>query len=495
MNTFIAVPVAVKATPSLANTHQAGPKEADASENSKSFAHMLDDTDASAPASNESTNAGSNAGSDAGSTTDASASAADTETAEKTTDDKDDKSAPADTAHTAGNDILAQLNIAAAILPVATSAAVASTPLAEGVAETKKATPALAAAQATPAAAAQITAAEPGATAATRVTPATQAISAVTAKQATLVTPAQATPAMPVAADKIGAAAQPVPDAEASIAALALAAESPLSAAPGTKMPTPSKVLALATAVSTANTSAPSQTSALPVALALALGMQSSTGNDSGGFTDNKEAPGFGVLALATEAATMLAPATVAASVSGDAMSVNAVTSSSTSFPPELAAPVRASGLLASPDKTLVMQTQEESSFAEAIGNRMVWQAGERIGRAEISLSPSGMGPLTVTLHMDGNKVRADFSSAQPEVRAALESNIPRLREMLAGQGLQLAHAGVGSGNDNASRNPEFDREARLNNQNNDFHEEAIARISPAEARQNLRRGILDEYA
>lgn len=489
MNTFIAVPVAVKATPPLSNIHQAGPKEADASENSKSFAHMLDDTDASAPVSNESTNTGSNAGNDAGSTTDASASAADTETAEKTTDDKDDKSAPADTT---GSDILAQLNIAAAILPVAVPVAVASTPLAEGAAETKRATHAVIA----PTESAQVTAAEPTATAAT---PATQAMPAAIAKSATPAISAQAatqaTPAIPVAAAKVEAAAQPVTDAEAASAALAQAVESPMPAGPGTTMPKPSKVLALATAVSSANTSASTQTSALPVALALALGMQSSTGKDSGGFSDNKDAPESGVLALAADTATMLAPATVAVSASGDAMSVNSVASSPTPFPPALAEPVRASGLLASPDKTLAMQTQEESSFAEAIGNRMVWQAGERIGRAEISLSPSGMGPLVVTLHMDGNKVRADFSSAQPEVRAALESNIPRLREMLAGQGLQLAHAGVGSGNDNASRNPEFAREARLNNMSGALHEETLVAANPGEVRQNLRLGILDEYA
>lgn len=86
-----------------------------------------------------------------------------------------------------------------------------------------------------------------------------------------------------------------------------------------------------------------------------------------------------------------------------------------------------------------------DPQFADVLGARLSWLAERNVGRAEISLTPRGGGSLDVHVRVDGNHVRADFASTNADVRQALESHLPRLREMLADRGFTLADAQVGS--------------------------------------------------
>ena len=96
-----------------------------------------------------------------------------------------------------------------------------------------------------------------------------------------------------------------------------------------------------------------------------------------------------------------------------------------------------------------------DEGFDQAIGARVGWLAEQKIGHAHIRLSPDDMGPVDVRLQLNGDKVHASFSSPHVDVRQALESSLPRLRELLGEQGFQLAHADVGhqpsGGDGNAS--------------------------------------------
>lgn len=82
--------------------------------------------------------------------------------------------------------------------------------------------------------------------------------------------------------------------------------------------------------------------------------------------------------------------------------------------------------------------------FGDTLGTQMTWMAEQKIGHAHIRVSPGDLGAIEVNLRLDGDRVHADFSSAQPEVRQALQDSLPRLREMLGQQGFQLAQADVG---------------------------------------------------
>ncbi|WP_256947774.1 flagellar hook-length control protein FliK, partial [Stenotrophomonas rhizophila] len=82
--------------------------------------------------------------------------------------------------------------------------------------------------------------------------------------------------------------------------------------------------------------------------------------------------------------------------------------------------------------------------FEDAMSARIGWLADQKIGHATIKVTPHDLGQIEVRLQMDGDKVHASFSSAHADVRHALESSIPRLREMLNDQGFQLGNADVG---------------------------------------------------
>ena len=92
-------------------------------------------------------------------------------------------------------------------------------------------------------------------------------------------------------------------------------------------------------------------------------------------------------------------------------------------------------------------------------------------------------------LQLDGDRVRADFTSAQPEVRQALESSLPRLREMLGQQGFELAHAGVGQ----QSHSPGNGGGQSRTGPGDDVA--TAADDTPTPAPRTLRLGLLDAYA
>ncbi|HGK7303410.1 TPA: flagellar hook-length control protein FliK [Stenotrophomonas maltophilia] len=91
--------------------------------------------------------------------------------------------------------------------------------------------------------------------------------------------------------------------------------------------------------------------------------------------------------------------------------------------------------------------TLGDDGFDQAVGARLSWLADQKIGHAHIRLNPEDLGPVDVRLQMNGDKVHASFSSPHLDVRHALESSLPRLRELLGEQGFQLAHADVGHQN------------------------------------------------
>jgi len=129
--------------------------------------------------------------------------------------------------------------------------------------------------------------------------------------------------------------------------------------------------------------------------------------------------------------------------------------------------------------------------FDEAIGARVGWLAEQKIGHAHIRINPENMGQIDVKLQLDGDRVHASFSSAHADVRHALESSLPRLREMLGEQGLQLSHADVGQQSSSQQQNDQSEAGSGLaTGSAHDGHDLPIA------SSQNLRlRGLLDAYA
>lgn len=95
-------------------------------------------------------------------------------------------------------------------------------------------------------------------------------------------------------------------------------------------------------------------------------------------------------------------------------------------------------------------------AFTAELSEKLVWLAGRQGQWAALSLNPPHLGNVDVRLTLAAGEASAQFFSAQPAVRDALEAALPRLRELMAGAGIQLGDAQVRdqafSGRDDAPR-------------------------------------------
>ena len=62
---------------------------------------------------------------------------------------------------------------------------------------------------------------------------------------------------------------------------------------------------------------------------------------------------------------------------------------------------------------------------------------------ASVKINPPHLGPLEVKVSIANDQVNVSFASHHAQVREALDASIPRLREMLGDNGLQLGDANV----------------------------------------------------
>lgn len=78
------------------------------------------------------------------------------------------------------------------------------------------------------------------------------------------------------------------------------------------------------------------------------------------------------------------------------------------------------------------------------VGDRVQWMANQNIQQAQIRLNPPELGMLEVRINIgQDQQTHISFSSPHSQVRDALESSVPRLREMFGDNGLTLGDVDV----------------------------------------------------
>ena len=91
-----------------------------------------------------------------------------------------------------------------------------------------------------------------------------------------------------------------------------------------------------------------------------------------------------------------------------------------------------------------VGQPKWNGEFAQKI----VWLATQQHQVAELRLNPAHLGPVEIMLSLtneNGTQASAQFISPHLAVREAIESTLPRLRELMAENGIQLGDVMVGN--------------------------------------------------
>lgn len=84
-------------------------------------------------------------------------------------------------------------------------------------------------------------------------------------------------------------------------------------------------------------------------------------------------------------------------------------------------------------------------AWDQALGQKVIWLVAGGEQSAELTLNPPDLGPLQVILKVNDDQLTADFSANQAAVRDALESALPKLRQILNDAGIQLSGFSVNS--------------------------------------------------
>lgn len=85
----------------------------------------------------------------------------------------------------------------------------------------------------------------------------------------------------------------------------------------------------------------------------------------------------------------------------------------------------------------------QQSGWGQAMGERVVWMARSNIQQAQIQLNPRELGPIEIKISMQNDQTHVNFVAHHATTRDAIEAALPRLREMLGEQGLNLGQADV----------------------------------------------------
>jgi flagellar hook-length control protein FliK len=134
-----------------------------------------------------------------------------------------------------------------------------------------------------------------------------------------------------------------------------------------------------------------------------------------------------------------------------------------------------------------VHQPVGSAAWADEIGSRLTLMVDQGKHTASLRLSPEHLGPLEIRIAMHDDQASVWFGAAHADTRAAIETALPRLRELFASQGLSLADAGV-------FREPPRDHAAQASHLNSSDRDSQVSEDASAVIRR-VNLGLLDAYA
>lgn len=126
------------------------------------------------------------------------------------------------------------------------------------------------------------------------------------------------------------------------------------------------------------------------------------------------------------------------------------------------------------------------AAWADEIGTRVVMMTESGNHTASLKLSPEHLGPLEINITVRDDKASVWFGAAHADTRAAIETALPRLREMFEAQGLSLADAGV-------FREPPREQHAVKSNTTSAEQGDSAEQVASVSTRARL--GLVDAYA
>lgn len=137
---------------------------------------------------------------------------------------------------------------------------------------------------------------------------------------------------------------------------------------------------------------------------------------------------------------------------------------------------------------------QHQAQWGEEMGQQVKWLVSQKLHAAELKLNPPQLGAIEVRVVVQQDQVNLHFVSPHAQVREAIEESLPRLREILQGNGFNLVDVDV-SQQDSTGRRDRAETDAGssgggLPGSVADAGEDEVSSLSPP-----VRRGLVDFYA
>lgn len=148
-------------------------------------------------------------------------------------------------------------------------------------------------------------------------------------------------------------------------------------------------------------------------------------------------------------------------------------------------------------DSPAITKPLSHPGWGKDLSEHIIWMNNKDISAAEIKLNPVHLGPISVRIDMgQDNQASIQFTAQHAETKEALENSIPKLKEMLLGQQLNLVNVNISqnpsSNNGRPSPQPFYGTPGNPNNPN---PESLPNPLDLSEHSQVVTKGLLSLYA
>ena len=130
------------------------------------------------------------------------------------------------------------------------------------------------------------------------------------------------------------------------------------------------------------------------------------------------------------------------------------------------------------------------SDWNDELGTHLTWMTQKGLETGSLRVSPEHLGPVEVNISVQNGDASVWFTANHADTRAALEQALPRLREMFASQGMNLADSGVSR--QSLSQQGSRDRGRSAASQG---VSQVSAVAGPADSAARMNLGLVDLYA
>ncbi|WP_019216723.1 flagellar hook-length control protein FliK [Legionella tunisiensis] len=113
-----------------------------------------------------------------------------------------------------------------------------------------------------------------------------------------------------------------------------------------------------------------------------------------------------------------------------------------------------------------------------------------KIKSATIKLNPPELGPLEVSIKVVKEAATVNITTHSVSVRDLIEQALPRLRDMMAEQGINLSQVNIESNSNHRQQSPQYDEKIRFDH---DINDEQVLATTPLTGR--IKKSLIDYFA